>query len=336
MSWQIIPGAEKNPTREQMPDSQHACEPNRRGLTMQILLDPDPDPGEAAPHREYRAIIDGGPSFRVGASVQYVTPNGHRYVGLVNEDPAGGVLYSAADFEGDFPFWARLMELTAYAEGRIFHTLNTYDLGYFTFGFIQFAAHANDFRRWLRKLLQLPAAANYFPDLSIVNAHIHKEATDLETGPVHGDRSQDPLVNYFNPSLDAVEHAEVLNAARLVHWTNSDATTRRLQVKIAVALFHEYLKTANELGLPVDGAVDFVCIAVCDIMHQHGDRAKTRQLRAALSSSDPMPALYRIMGDYDRNRPERFKRRLEQLLGSAAVGDHEWQVATNEFRPKSA
>src|SRR5205807_5740236 len=151
------------------------------------------------------------------------------------------------------------------------------------------------------------------------------------TGPVLGDRSQGPLGKYFNPSLHAVEHAEVLNAARLIHWTNSDDTTRRLQVEVGVALFHEYLRTANKLRLPIDGAVDFVCMAVCDIMHQHGERAKTTEMRAALSSPDPMPPLYAIMGDYDRNRPQRFKQRLEQLQGSRAVGDHEWKVAANEF-----
>jgi hypothetical protein len=123
----------------------------------------------------------------------------------------------------------------------------------------------------------------------------------------------------------------VLNAARLVFWTDTDPATRELQVGVAVSLFHRYLKTAEALHLPIDGQPDRVCAAVCDVMHQHGERAKTAQLGTALSSPDPMPSLYTLMGDYDRHRPDRFKGRLEQLQASGVFGKRHWSIAANDF-----
>ena len=294
-------------------------------------LIPDPGAGDATLGVVYQGRVDNGLAFKVGTSVKYDEPGGTRHVGLVNEDPAAGLLYSADDYEREFGFWARAIEPTVWAEGRMFHTLNTYDLGYFTFGFIQFAVHADDFRTWLRLLLALPNASDFFPDLSVKDGRIFCGVRNLEAGPQGGERSSDPLVHYFNPSLASVDHSEVLNAARLIFWTNSDPEVRRLQVEVAVQLFQRYINTANTLGLPIQGKPDVVCAAVCDVMHEHGERSRTAQLRAALSLPDPMPQLYRIMGDYDPQRPNRFKARVQQLQASGVFGERRWNVAANNF-----
>jgi hypothetical protein len=71
-------------------------------------------------------------------------------------------------------------------------------------------------------------------------------------------------------------------------------------------------------------------------MHEHGERARTPQLRAALSSSDPMPQLYQLIGDFDPNRPKRFKARLDQLQMSGVFGEREFNTAANDFQVRPA
>jgi hypothetical protein len=71
-------------------------------------------------------------------------------------------------------------------------------------------------------------------------------------------------------------------------------------------------------------------------MHEHGERARTPQLQAALSSADPMPQLYHLIGDFDPNRPTRFKTRLDQLLASRVFGERQFNIAANDFQIRPA
>lgn len=100
-------------------------------------------------------------------------------------------------------------------EGQSFLSLNTYDRARFTSGFGQFAAHVEngDFVRWFRDMLQRPEAIDYFPNLEVRNGRIVR-IEDTRTVILENDDTTEPLQKFFNPTLDDVEDAEVIGAAK--------------------------------------------------------------------------------------------------------------------------
>jgi hypothetical protein len=108
---------------------------------------------------------------------------------------------------------------TAIAEGALFHTLNTYDSAHFTFTFLQYAAHVpnGDFVVFLRALLKLPIASEYFSDLILDNNRICR-ITDNGIMALESDTSTSPLLDYLNPSVREIEDTEIIQSAKFVHW----------------------------------------------------------------------------------------------------------------------
>ena len=180
---------------------------------------------------DFSCSADNGPNFFVGRQTTYKTR-----VGLFNifsGSKLTKLLYNSENYTGEHQFWARFIDPTAGCEGRSFLTLNTYDRAAFTFGFSQFAAHVpdGDFVRYFRAMLALPEADDYFPGLTLVDGRIARRADNGTTTLLETKNDTTPLMRYLNPSSDGVEDAEVIAAAKLIHWTTAQRSARLLQIK---------------------------------------------------------------------------------------------------------
>jgi hypothetical protein len=229
------------------------------------------------------------PKFLVGYKTLYEGTN----TGLYNTAiTAGQEIYNPADYTGGFGFWAYFIYPTAMAESKgSYHCLNTYDRAKFTFTFMQFAAHVpnGDFVIFLKKLLALPAAANYFPKLVLQNGRIFYRNATGTMHQLENDSSTQPLMDYFNPTLNEVETQEKICAARMVHWAMHDPDHRRLQVETAIEHMKknmiEYSRRFDLNNFPAK-----ICQAICDIRHQ--GRAKNDRIANALNTGGDFEKAY--------------------------------------------
>src|SRR5262249_132946 len=167
--------------------------------------------------------------------------------GLMNASGTSAQKYDRSEFRNTYGFWADFMHPTAMAEGALYHTLNTYDRAHFTFSFLQYAAHVpnGDFVVYLRSLLKLPLAIEYFPDLRLENNRITR-ITDEGTLPLESDQTTDALLDYLNPSLREIEDTEVIQAAKFIHWVQNDPSHRRTQVDVGIAHFRAKMSDEQE------------------------------------------------------------------------------------------
>ena len=161
-------------------------------------------------------------TFAIGQKVRFRNRNtGVERFGLSNDrrffgaDEARKVLYHASDYESVHPFWCDFIEPTAVCEWQSFISLNTYDRARFTFGFGQFAAHVpdGDFIRWFRDMLQRPEVEDYFPNFEVQAGRIVK-VEETRVVPMEDAGSTEPLQLFLNPTLDDLEDAEVIAAAK--------------------------------------------------------------------------------------------------------------------------
>ena len=160
--------------------------------------------------------------------------------GLMNVTGTSAQKYDRASFRPSFGFWADFIHPTAMAEGGLYHTLNTYDSAHFTFSFLQYAAHVpnGDFVVYLRTLLKLPRASEYFPDLTLDAGRVCR-ITDNGVVALESDASTSALIDYLNPSLKEIEDTEVIQAAKFVHWAQNDVAHRHAQIDVGIAHFKE-------------------------------------------------------------------------------------------------
>ncbi|HWN98597.1 MAG TPA: hypothetical protein VNS63_04940 [Blastocatellia bacterium] len=123
---------------------------------------------------KYFGKID-GTRFFIGSRVSFEGGKG-----LMNVSGTSAQKYDRAAFRPIHGFWADFIHPTAMAEGALYHTLNTYDRAHFTFTFLQYAAHVpnGDFVVYLRALLNLPLAREYFPDLVLNNNRVCRVTDD--------------------------------------------------------------------------------------------------------------------------------------------------------------
>lgn len=271
----------------------------------------------------YYGKIDGN-RFLIGTRVSY-----EGLKGLMNVSGTAGQKYDRAAFRPAHGFWADFIHPTAMVEGGLYHTLNTYDRARFTFTFLQYAAHVpnGDFVRYFRALLELPQAIEYFPDLRYNENRICRIVDDgLE--PLESDTSTDPLMNYLNPTAQAVEDTEVIQAAKLIHWAQNDAEHRRVQIEVGIQHMKENLaRYAAQYQL--DGASDTVCMLVVDIRHQ--GRAKSSAIIAALASADPVEALLQLGEPKYHERVLGLRREIKNLTNDGTLGQHIYSVAARDF-----
>jgi len=272
---------------------------------------------------KYFGKID-GTRFFIGSRVPF---DGGK--GLMNVKGTSEQQYKRDDFRGAHGFWADFIHPTAMAEGALYHTLNTYDRALFTFTFLQYAAHVpnGDFVVYFRELLKLPLAAEYFPDLKLVNNRISR-VSDHGTVQLESDTSTAGLMDYLNPSRREVEDTEVVQAAKFVHWAQNDPLHRQKQIEIGIAHFTENMAVyANRYNL--DGALDSICLVVADIRH-HG-RAKSPVIVTALNSSKPLEALLAIGEQKYRERIATLRKEIKKLTDEGTLGTHVYSLEQRNF-----
>lgn len=273
--------------------------------------------------RDYWAMASGGPRFFVGRRVSY-----EGRVGLFNVFPGSPLTkldFDPKNYAGQFGFWSAFITPTAGCEGRNFLTLNSYDRAAFTFGFGQFAAHVPEggFVRYFRSMLALPEAADYFSDLSLVGGRIHGGARPLEMAG-----STAALMAYLNPAPDQVDDAEVLAAARLMHWTATCRPARLAQIAQMIASFRLYLARADSKGL-IDGRSAALCCVIADLLHHgRGGRNVWASVSAALAAPDPFGRLIAIGSNQWAERKSTLRRLIE---ADPQMQDRRWSSAKSDF-----
>jgi hypothetical protein len=284
--------------------------------------------------KHFSARPDNGSPFPVGAKVRYRNKkSGVERFGLSNDtgyfgsDEAKKLLYVASDYEETYPFWSHFIEPTAMCEGQSFISLNTYDRARFTFGFGQFAAHVpdGDFLRWFRDMLQRPEAEDYFPNLEVRGGRVTKVEDDKAVA-LEDAGSTEALQRYLNPTLDDVEDAEVVAAAKLIHWTVTHPQSRLLQVQHMINTAQRLVKEADKrLGL--DGRGADLCCVVMDVRHQ--GRAGFDDLQAALLAAKPFEALLQVGADGEPGRVSNLKHAL--MPRRAALQARKWSRSKGDF-----
>ena len=274
----------------------------------------------------YYAAVDGEPRFYVGTDVRY----GPRR-GLMNSTNPPGPRYKPQEFEAVHGDWAWYLFPTITCESRgHFTCLNTYDRAAFTFGHIQLAAHTPDdnFVQFFREMLNDPAASEYFPELRVSNGRIHLLEDSGGLTPLESAASSAPLMSYLNPRGDRVDLEEAEKAARLVDWTIRHANVRDRQVAFAVRQQQRKLRR-HATKLPLDGAVDKLCLVVLDILHQ--GRAGYAAIRTALAADDPFDALLSLGASQYRERVATLRAGIRDLEASGKVGAKVFDASSGEF-----
>lgn len=285
-------------------------------------------PKEVRVEREGRrlyASIDGEPRFYVGSDVRYGTRRG-----LMNSINPPGEVYLPSDWEGEHGHWAWLLYPTIHAESRGFFTcLNTYDRARFTFGHLQLAAHTpnDNFVAILRRMLELPLAAAYFPDLALAHGRVH-QVTPGGLMLLEDDRSTGKLQHYLNPGEHEVDEVETERAARIVDWCVRDPALRRLNVAFTVEQQRRKLAYYST-RLPLDGVVDKLVLVVLDALHQ--GRASFRSLRRALEADDPLEALLTLGASTYRERIATLRAALRELETAGKIGRRVYSQQRADF-----
>lgn len=287
--------------------------------------------------KDFSVRIDAEAIMPIGSKVRYRNKRtGVERFGLSNDagnfgsERARELLFLAHDYRGIYSFWADFIEPTAICEGQSFLSLNSYDRARFTFGFGQFAAHVpdGDFIHWFRDMLQRPEAIDYFPNLEVIGGRIFKredgKAVAMETA-----ESTEPLQLFFNPTLDDVEDAEVIAAAKFIHWTLMHQGARLLQVQHMVATAQRLVREADR-RIVLDGLSADLCCIVMDVRHQ--GRAGYDELKAALLAKDPFAALLEVGAVSQPSRNDNLKAALASRR--AALRGWIWSRAMGDFVSK--
>jgi len=274
------------------------------------------------------------------------------YVGREVKNQASqyyGIFRRASEYDGpqfdpdnyvaQIDHWAYLLELTGYCESKnYFNVFNTYDRAKFTYGFYQFAAHTPEDNLILlfRRLVELPKAQDYFPEIKMLDGRLTRVnenggTTDLETVMETGPRGQKQLqlfMNYLNPFRKTINEQEVLQVARLIHWTANDMDTTRLQVETAAEILQRKMSRRYDRWYDLDGRSDLVCAVIADIHHQ--GRAAKKRVKEALASADPVDALVHISPKY-AGRIADLKKISQRLIDEKKLGRKVYDSAGNEF-----
>ncbi len=279
--------------------------------------------------RSFYARADGGARFFVGNKTSYVDKStSESFEGLYNvpSTQTPKLMYAPAD-ASQSGFWADFIYPTSRCEGGNYLTLNTYDRAKFTWGFGQFGAHVpdGDFILFFRDLLARPEARDYFPNLALVAGRIVK-VSGAQTTAMETAATTKPLMDFLNPTTKAIEDAEVIAAAKLVHWTTSVAAARQLQAKHMVSTFQRLMRESdNRLGL--NGRSAAICCVICDIRHQ--GRAKYTAMQNALQSNKPLETLLSL-GSI--SYPDRIKTLKSALAGMGSFTGKVWNSTARDFR----
>lgn len=267
------------------------------------------------------------PKFVIGYKTSY---DGNYGLFNISTD---GPIYKPSDFP-QYGFWSYFIYPTAMAESKgSFKCLNTYDRAKFTFSFMQYAVHVpnGDFVVFLKKLLQLSNAKDYFPKLVLKENHIYYQSTNGTLSQLEDNASTQPLMDYFNPTLNDVENQELICAARLVHWAGNDVNHRNLQVETATSHFKNNMKEYHKrFGL--DNVPADVCLMICDIRHQ-GRSSNDRIANALNTNGDYQKAFVNLCTIGNTNYQSRITtvRNTIRNLKEQGLFNKKYNAQTGEF-----
>jgi hypothetical protein len=269
------------------------------------------------------------PEFFVAYNTKYLD-----MYGLYNPQKKDNVLYKSENYAAKYDFWAHFIYPTSSAESNnSFICLNTYDRAYFTFGFMQFAAHVpnGDFVTFFREVLALPEAMNYFPRLRLVNNRIFYQPDQGTAHQLEFDNSSQGLMEYLNPTLKEVERQELICSARLIHWTTTHADVREIQVKHSVDLYKNNMVKYNK-RFSLNGFPAKVCFMICDILHQ--GRGTYDRIAYAINTGGNYNLAYEnlcTVGDkHYQSRIDTLKAIISTLEGNG-IFKKKYDSATNTF-----
>lgn len=282
----------------------------------------------------FAKVIGTSNKFLIGKETTYQGNSG-----LFNVNTTPGLVYRSEDYVGEYGFWADFILPTAICESKgSFFCLNTYDRAKFTFSFMQYAAHVpkGDFVVFLRKLLALPNAVEYFPKLQLKDGLIHYRNNNGSLSLLEPASDAEPentaLMRYLNPSLDEVEKQELISAARFVHWAINDPAHRRIQVEVAIAHFKTNL-AEYALQYNLNGVSDLICLVICDIRHQ--GRAKSSHIINALNTNgNEQKALQNLLSLGQIHYPQRIqtlKSNIQTMVAGGKLGIKKYNLATKDF-----
>lgn len=278
---------------------------------------------------KWTAKIRGGaePPFLIGETTPYVDGDGpHRGLGQPSPSKLPKLYYDRHAAVDAIGLWAHFIWPTVTAEGGGHHlALNTYDRASFTFGFYQLAAHTpkDNLILLFRALLALPKAADYFPDLRLVDGKVWRTGEDgvpyaLETETqVHrpNGKVETQLVafmSYLNPDTTSAGETEALNGAKLMHWLLHDPLAVEASVKVAFGIMRRKIRAAaQQYGLA--GKDPRLAIWVSDIIHQSRGVAKIPAALAKPNLATQLKALSVIGIEDYRARCETVAAKIEQL-----------------------
>ena len=242
---------------------------------------------------DYWARTGQEPGFFVGRRVRYLGR-----LGLSNAVPGAPLVaadaYRAQDYAETYGIWAHILAPIIACEGGRFTALNSYDRAAFSFGVGQFAAHVpeGDFVCLMRRLLALPEAKSYFPELGLAKGRIARVGTDPQ--PLEDALSTAALRAWFNPDAAAIDAAEVQAAARLIHWTRMQPAAHRAQMAQMVARARAHMQRALQ-KLSLESLAGPYCVVLIDLLHHgRGGAGLWPKVAAALAAPDPLAALLAI------------------------------------------
>jgi hypothetical protein len=277
----------------------------------------------------YAQLINSNePEFFVAYNTKYAD-----MYGLYNPQKKDIVSFQPENYT-QFDFWAYFIYPTSNAESNnSFICLNTYDRAYFTFGFMQFAAHVpnGDFVKFFREILALPEAIDYFPRLRLINNRIFYQPDQGTANQLEFDNTTKGLMEYLNPGLTEVERQEIICSARMIHWTTTHPAVRDIQVKNSVEMYKNnmvrYDKRFSLNGFPVK-----VCFMICDILHQ--GRGTYDRIAYAINTGGNYEQAYEnlcTVGDkHYQSRIDSLKAVISNLV-SKGVFERKYDSATNTF-----
>jgi hypothetical protein len=281
----------------------------------------------------WTAHINGGDGFYIGHTTRWSSFAGiFQPSGRLKTLPGGK--FNPADWQtilGAEGPWAWFLLPTIMAEsGGYFGRVNTYDGAGLTFGPLQFASHTpkDNLILVFRKLLELPDADAWFPDLALKNGQVHRlTATglqNLESRVSEAGRLVD-FMEYLNPDAHGVTKTEAENAARLIAWCADNQAAKHMQISVAIERLRGKVdRLRSKFGVHLDKYPIYCAIWVADILH-HG-RGKYAQMQAAFDNAAPENVLSSIGAGDSRwaDRVKTVKDEIKKLRDAKHLDTHVW------------
>jgi len=185
------------------------------------------------------------------------------------------------------PFYLTYLLPTSLVESKYFFaSLINYDCTGVTFGFVQFAAHTQNYnfvlllKGFIKEYPEI--AKKYFKDLIVLDDRIHRVINENTNEVLENNTSTEGLENYFKPNYNYISDSEILNAAKLMHLSQFRKEFRENQVLLAKKIIIDDLLNTyahSELGILLNNLPDYMLILITDRYHQIGAKKKTREFK---------------------------------------------------------